>query len=332
MSLTVVKIQQGWNRLVELKDFPRDLAYDKTNEEQGEPLIKYLNEYEYSPFKNSTLADIFLYAMALGYHFKDKEPLKKPVRNIPSNALGEHGEWLIISLAVKEMGDLSVLKDFKKIVNIAEEYANGGLKYLLEIIKSSALDADSEKKLEDEMRKVFAKIKQNKITKVETDVENLLKKEENNTLEFKSSMLWDYKLNQVNKKLYEPILKTIVAFMNTNGGTLFVGIDDNHNIIGLENDFKCLGTRNNWDGWEQTLVNHINEKIGKEYHEFIRIERIEYRDKSIAKIVVKPSNKPVFLYPKTNPEFYIRAGNTSQLLNNIETLNYINNHFGDRYV
>ena len=45
-------------------------------------------------------------------------------------------------------------------------------------------------------------------------IQELIKKGESDMLEFKSSMIWDYKLNKPNKTvLWQPILKNIVAFM-----------------------------------------------------------------------------------------------------------------------
>ncbi|RMF30580.1 MAG: ATP-binding protein, partial [Candidatus Nitrosothermus koennekii] len=170
-------------------------------------------------------------------------------------------------------------------------------------------------------RNFKASITSNGIKLVENEmVSSLIKCDESCTLEFKSSLRWDYKRNEPNQKLAEPVLKTLVAFMNTEGGILLIGVDDNKKILGIENDFKDL---KDWDHWQQTLVNYINDKIGKEFHEFIRIEKEEVDGKIVAKINVKPSNKPVYL----NKEFYIRAGNTSLKLKDDQIEEYIQNHY-----
>ncbi|MBC7090716.1 MAG: ATP-binding protein [Nitrososphaeria archaeon] len=49
-----------------------------------------------------------------------------------------------------------------------------------------------------------------------------IKKGESETLEFKSSL-----------SDFEEILATISAFSNIKGGTIFVGVDDNGNIVGV---------------------------------------------------------------------------------------------------
>jgi predicted HTH transcriptional regulator len=51
-------------------------------------------------------------------------------------------------------------------------------------------------------------------------------------------MIWNYQLNQPSQDttLALSIVKTIAAFMNTDGGNLVVGVDDKSNILGIEKD------------------------------------------------------------------------------------------------
>ena len=55
-------------------------------------------------------------------------------------------------------------------------------------------------------------------------LEELLKKGESETVEFKSSLRWDYRQNKTNKELEFAVLKTITAFMNTRKGTLMIAV------------------------------------------------------------------------------------------------------------
>ena len=83
------------------------------------------------------------------------------------------------------------------------------------------------------------------------------------------------------KNLRYSILKTIVAFLNTNGGTLVIGVEDDGNVLGLENDLKELQV--SIDKYEQLLTSLIIEKIGPAYSPFLKIryETIDERHKSI---------------------------------------------------
>jgi REase_MTES_1575/Putative DNA-binding domain len=108
--------------------------------------------------------------------------------------------------------------------------------------------------------------KQSRLEIEEEVIEELIKNGESDAVEFKASMIWDYKLNKPNKAvLWQPILKNIVAFMNSEGGSIILGIADSGEVTGLERDFEALGKKKSWDEWIQHFVNIFNEYIGKEY-------------------------------------------------------------------
>jgi Predicted transcriptional regulator containing an HTH domain and an uncharacterized domain shared with the mammalian protein Schlafen len=68
----------------------------------------------------------------------------------------------------------------------------------------------------------------------------LIENGENEQIEFKSSIRYDYFRKTTNRELELVIAKTIVGFMNAKGGKLILGVDDDGNILGLEKDFKTL--------------------------------------------------------------------------------------------
>jgi predicted HTH transcriptional regulator len=49
--------------------------------------------------------------------------------------------------------------------------------------------------------------------------------------------------------------------MNSEGGELLIGVEDDGTISGIENDYQTLTNRKNWDGWSQHLVNIIRERF-----------------------------------------------------------------------
>ena len=84
--------------------------------------------------------------------------------------------------------------------------------------------------------------KENTLTQLtKLSIKEILKKDESKFLEFKSSIKYDYELERQNKQLVEPILKTICAFLNTEGGILIIGYNDNDDkILGLSEDYKLI--------------------------------------------------------------------------------------------
>lgn len=67
----------------------------------------------------------------------------------------------------------------------------------------------------------------------------IVKLGDNNKIEFKSTLCWDLREEKVNSKL-EEVVKSIAAYSNGEGTTLFIGVDDEGNILGQEYDFKSL--------------------------------------------------------------------------------------------
>ncbi len=170
--------------------------------------------------------------------------------------------------------------------------------------------------------------------KFETVAEILKNKDENRYLEFKSSLRWDYRQEKVNTELEKVVIKTICAFGNTDGGILLIGVDDDKNILGLENDFNSL-KKHNADFFEIHLRNILHTIMGVRYvSKNIRMnfEEVE-KNKVICSIKVFAADDPVFMKTKNKDgisveKFYVRSGNSSQEIKTISEINeYINSRF-----
>jgi hypothetical protein len=164
---------------------------------------------------------------------------------------------------------------------------------------------------------------------VERPILERLKDRENPKLEFKSSFRYDFNLKQPNQKVLEKVIaKTIADFMNSEGGTLFIGVDDDGNVIGLENDYKLLKKKNS-DGFElelrQSIEKYLKNKIA---NEFLKLKFHKIDSKEICEINVVPTPVPVFLYTEEGrQECYVRVGNSSKLYNYDDFYQYCNRHF-----
>ena len=159
-----------------------------------------------------------------------------------------------------------------------------------------------------------------------TNWQVIIDKGENDLIEFKSSLWWDYRQEKVNKVLELVIVKTMSAFLNTIGGMLFIGLNDEGNILGLDNDYQSM-SKNNRDGFLLTLTNLINRHLGKSTHKFITINIISIDEKDVCIVDIKKSDKPIFVSKNDKEEFYIRASASSQPLGVRESYKYINSHW-----
>lgn len=148
--------------------------------------------------------------------------------------------------------------------------------------------------------------------------------EEDSSVEFKSSVSWDYKTKSKNKKLEEVIAKTISAFMNSYGGMLIIGANDKKEVLGIDNDLKLLKKQDE-DGFQLKIIEIVSNLIGKEFTQLLEFDFRLLEGKKIAIIAIGSANEPCFVN-ETN--FYIRTGNSTQPLNQKESHNYIKKHWG----
>ena len=153
---------------------------------------------------------------------------------------------------------------------------------------------------------------------------------ENNFVEFKSSLRWDHKEKQVNKTLEHVVIKAISGFLNTKGGTLFIGIDDDGNILGIENDYSTFRKKQDRDGFLLRFDQIVNDYLGKEFNQYIssKVETIEGED--ICIVEVSESAIPVFVQNNGKEEFYIRASASTQPMGMKEAHEYINLHWNNK--
>lgn len=152
------------------------------------------------------------------------------------------------------------------------------------------------------------------------DVKSLIQRGECQNVEFKSSIRWDYKENTINKKLEFVIAKTLCGFLNSDGGTLIIGVDDGGNILGLDRDYNTLN-KHDKDGFQLALNNIINTYLGKDV--WLDINIVPCDDKEVCVIKANPSKRSIFVKNEGKEEFYIRRGSSTTPLSFSEMEKYI---------
>ncbi|MDC7227616.1 MAG: ATP-binding protein [Spirochaetales bacterium] len=168
-------------------------------------------------------------------------------------------------------------------------------------------------------------------------IEEILREEigkgESSKLEFKSSLRWDYREDKVNKALEDIIVKSIAAFSNARGGTLLIGVADSGEILGIEKDYAVLRQEGR-DYYEIHLRNLLGSRYGVGYtSKNIAVDFPWLSGHEICRIRIRRGRQPLFTTVKSKngspvEKFFIRSGNTSQVLDNpSEITNYILTRF-----
>lgn len=153
----------------------------------------------------------------------------------------------------------------------------------------------------------------------------LIKLGEGKSIEFKETLRYDTRKNEVSKEVERSSLKTIVGFMNTDGGTLIIGVSDSKEIVGLNVDYNNL-PRKDRDGFENHLAMLIKNTIGLAFSKYISVNFEEIEGKEVCIISIVPSHKPVYLTgPDKRDEFFVRVGNSTQSFTMSDAEEYIKN-------
>jgi uncharacterized protein YwbE len=176
---------------------------------------------------------------------------------------------------------------------------------------------------------------------VELELKEKINSPESDSLEFKASfaspleskekIMDEYKIKneqayeawfkQKSPELMHVVMKTIAAFANTDGGTLFIGIEDRtKKILGLQADYDNLKVDD--DGLIIEIKNQFKHFFGEELYATILslnsdLTIYPYEGKEICRIDVTPSRTtaiPVKHFKSKLDEFYIRHSNSSELV------------------
>jgi type I restriction enzyme R subunit len=159
----------------------------------------------------------------------------------------------------------------------------------------------------------------------------LIKRGESKTLEFKSSLRWSLKENRKDDRVVtHAALKTIAAFLNTEGGDLLIGVADDGAVVGIEHDQFA-----NNDKFMLHLAQVVRNGLGDRAGTCID-PKIQIVDKkSICVVTCQRSPEPVFLNWKdmekdSGGAFYVRSGPGTIRLVPESAAKYIQTRFSAR--
>ena len=162
----------------------------------------------------------------------------------------------------------------------------------------------------------------------EQGVRRLMVEGEGENVEFKSSLRWDRREERVNKVLEGVIVKTLAGFLNGQGGTLLIGVDDAAAAVGLAADYGTLRKRDR-DGFELHLQELIVRDLGEAASSsFLTVNFHEIDGEDICQITVEPSDHAIYIDHQKEVVFYLRTGNATRALPVNETVKYVQRRWG----
>jgi predicted HTH transcriptional regulator len=105
------------------------------------------------------------------------------------------------------------------------------------------------------------------------------------------------------------VLKTVAGFLNTQGGTLIVGVSDDGSPVGLEVD----GFENE-DKTALHLINLLKDRIGGQHALNVHPRFEDHEGVRVLVIECGRSKSPVFVKEGQGERFFVRYGPSTQEL------------------
>jgi len=150
-------------------------------------------------------------------------------------------------------------------------------------------------------------------------VEEILIGDENASVEFKSTARWDVREGRPNKAMEDAVVKTIAGFLNTDGGTLLIGVDDSRMVLGLDQDYDQVRPKNG-DGFVNWLTTHLINAIGYAPVTRVRARIVVHDGKQLCRADVARHIEPVWAKTsKADHVLFARFNNSTRAVPANET-------------
>ncbi len=153
---------------------------------------------------------------------------------------------------------------------------------------------------------------------LENELRSLIEAGESASLEFKSTMRTNLKTGKKGKEIELAWLKAVVAFMNSDGGILLIGVEDDGTIMGIGADNFA-----NEDKVRLHFKSLISHHIGPEFVRFIQLKICLLEGKMLLIIECERVRRPVFLVVGKNEDFLVRSGPSSMKMSMSQMIKYI---------
>ncbi|MGB9113512.1 MAG: DUF262 domain-containing protein [Acidimicrobiales bacterium] len=159
---------------------------------------------------------------------------------------------------------------------------------------------------------------------VVTGVRSLMRSPESKVVEFKSSGRRNLHTGEKDPEIEWALVRTIAGFMNASGGSLLVGVNNDGEAVGVEQDYRFL-KRQDRDGWELWLTDLVSTSLGMASASDMSVAICDIDGHDVARIDVGPAPQEVFARaPKTDKveKFYVRLNNQTVELTGQQLLKY----------
>lgn len=145
-------------------------------------------------------------------------------------------------------------------------------------------------------------------------VREIIDNDEDFAVEFKSTARWDLREDRPNKLVEDAVVKTVAGFLNTDGGTLLIGVGPDRRVVGLGYDYQRVKPPNG-DGFVNWLTTQLTNALGHAAVMRTRARITVHDGQELCRLDVARSSRPV--WARTSKEdrvFFVRMNNSTRAL------------------
>ena len=163
---------------------------------------------------------------------------------------------------------------------------------------------------------------------VRASVPELLALGESDRLEFKSTARVNLRTGAKDERMEQVIAKAACGFLNSDGGTLLIGVDDAGTVLGLDPDFATLKVPDA-DRFELWLRDLLSTTLGANAANLVAIDFTtlptdDAGEALVCRLDCSASPRPVYLRARgAAPELYVRVGNSTRQLRVDDATDYV---------
>ena len=157
----------------------------------------------------------------------------------------------------------------------------------------------------------------------EFDLSILIDKGESDAVEFKTTLRINLHTGIPDKRMEMAVLRTLAGFLNTNGGTLIVGVSDNGTPVGVKAD-----KFSNEDRMSLHLVNIVKARLGPVAMTAVHLHFEDFDDTRVLVVRCPRSPAPVLVKDGNLERFFVRTGPSTTELTASETQEFIRHRWG----
>lgn len=155
-----------------------------------------------------------------------------------------------------------------------------------------------------------------------TSIEKMIAAGEGPKIEYKATLRTNLHTKSPDPKIEHSVLKTIAGFMNSEGGTLLIGVEDSGKVCGVAAD--AFQTE---DKMLLHFTNIAGDRLGNSNVMYLDTHFESVGDARVLVVSVRPAAKAVFVKEDAASRFYVRTIASTTELRGSDAQHYISERF-----